>query len=150
MAEILASVRDVNAYLEDQVVKADDTNTELLQISVARIVKGYLSGVVPSTSLALWATPEDTPDIIRECAAMLIASQLFFDKTILTTVEVDQRHYAQILYDRAMAILQGIVDGTILLPDDGGVIVEPVGSMSTLDFFPIDDTDRAFTMGQQL
>lgn len=149
MAELLASVRDVNAYLEDQVVKADDTNTELLQISVSRIVKGYLAGVVPSTTLATWATPDTTPDIIRECAAMLIASQLFFDKTILTTVEVDQRHYAQLLYDRAMAILQGIVDGTIVLPGDDAA-VEPVGAMSTLDFFPIDDTDRAFTMSQEL
>jgi hypothetical protein len=148
MAELLASVRDVNAYLEDQVVKADDTNTELLQISVSRIVKGYLSGVVPSTTLALWTEPDAVPDIIREAAAMLIASQLFFDKTILTTVEVDQRHYAQLLYDRAMAILQGVVDGTIVLSGDD-TATEPVGAMSSLDFFPIDSTDRAFTMGQQ-
>jgi hypothetical protein len=148
MSEILASVEDVNAYLDEAVVKADDTNTELLQISVARIVRGYLAGVVDNLTLASWSTPEDTPDIIRECASMLIASQLFFDKTILSTVEVDQRHYAQLLYDRAMAILQGLVDGTIVL--EGGGAVEPVGAMSSLDFFPIDDTDRAFTMGMQL
>jgi hypothetical protein len=149
-SEILASVKDVNAYLEDSVVKADDTNTDTIQISVARVIRGFLSGVIPGADMALWTTPDTTPDIIRECASMLIASQLFFDKTILTTTTIDDRHWAQILYDRAMLMLGKIVDGSISIGDDGGTPVEPPGVMSTLDFFPIDDTDRAFTLSMPM
>jgi hypothetical protein len=148
-SEILASILDVNAYLEDSVVKADDTNTDTIQIGVSRIVRGYLSGVVPAATMATWTTPTATPDIIREIAAMLIASQLFFDKTILTTTNIDERHWAQILYDRAMLLLQKIVDGEITV-DGGTTPTEPVGVMSTADFFPIDDTDRAFTMSMPM
>ena len=146
MAELLASIEDVNAYLTDQVIVADDVNTALLQISTARIVRGYLSRVIDNGILALWASPDDTPEIVREIAGMLIASQLFFDKTILSTVEVDQRHYAQILYDRAMKMLNDIISGLITLPE---VIVDSIEGMSTADFFPVDATDRAFTMNQE-
>jgi hypothetical protein len=149
-SEILASISDINAYLEDSVVKADDTNTDTIQIGVSRIVRGYLSGVVPAATMAGWTTPTATPDIIREIAAMLIASQLFFDKTILTTTNIDERHWAQILYDRAMLLLQRIVDGEITIGDGGVTPPEPVGVMSTADFFPIDDTDRAFTMSMPM
>jgi hypothetical protein len=149
-SEILASIPDVNAYLEDSVVKADDTNTDTIQIGVSRIVRGYLSGVVPAATMATWTTPSATPDIIRECAAMLIASQLFFDKTTLTTTLMDERHWAQILYDRAMLLLQRIVDGEIIIVPPAGGVAEPVAVMSTEDFFPIDDTDRAFTMSMPM
>ena len=152
MAEILASVEDVNAYLEDRVVKADDINTELIQISVARIVRGYLARVVSNTTMATWVDPASTPDIVREISAMLIASQLFFDKTIMSAVDIDDRHYAQILYDRAMKLLADILAGIVELPidggDDGGATADT--GMSDLDFFPVDDTDRAFTLGMRL
>jgi hypothetical protein len=148
MPEILASVRDVNAYLEDRVVKADDVNTELIQISVARIVRGYLARVVPNTTMATWTDPEHTPEIVREISGMLIASQLFFDKTIMSAVDIDDRHYAQILYDRAMKLLTDVVSGVVELPIDD-IVIEEAG-FSELDFFPVDDTDRAFTMGMRL
>jgi hypothetical protein len=143
---ILASISDINVYLEERVIQADEVNTEFLQISVARIVRGYLSPVVPSSTMALWVTPDVTPDTIREIAGMLIASQLFFDKATASTIDIDERHYAQILYDRALVLLDKVLSGEIIL--DGDVPVTPVEVMSTLDFFPVDDTDRAFTMGQ--
>lgn len=144
---VLASISDINAYLEERVVQADEVNTEYIQISVARVVRGYLSPVVPSSTMALWVSPDVTPEIIREIAAMLVASQLFFDKASATVIDIDDRHYAQILYNRALAFMDKVLSGDIIL--DGDVPISPVEVMSTLDFFPIDDTDRAFSMGQQ-
>lgn len=151
MAEILASIDDVNAYLEERVVKADDVNTELIQISVARVVRGYLARIVTNSVMATWVDPEHTPDIVREIAAMLIASQLFFDSTIMSAVTVDDRHWAQILYDRAMKLLNDIVSGIIELPldGDGGDGDLATAGLTDLDFFPVDATDRAFTLSQK-
>jgi hypothetical protein len=46
-----------------------------------------------------------------------------------------------------MELLRGIIDGTIDIPE---VEEEPTEGMSTLDFWPIDDTNRAFSMGMEL
>lgn len=153
MAEILATTEDVNANLpsEDRegsgaVVVATDDNTALLQISVARVVRGYLSAVIPVANLGAWVDPDTTPEIVREAAAMLIAAQLYVNRVTRTVATFEERHYAQVLYDRAMAILNGIVDGSIIVID---IPVETIG-MSLLDGFPIDDTDRAFSMGMEL
>jgi hypothetical protein len=157
MAEILANVDDINANLPSEapggssasgaVVVADDSNTALLQISVARVVRAYLSGVVSSLTLNSWVNPDVTPDPVREAAAKLIASQLYFNKIARSSATIDERHFSQKRYDEAMAILDKIVDGTIVLED---VPVEVVGELSILDGFPIDDTDRAFTVGMEL
>lgn len=150
MAEILASLDDINANLPSDgdvaTVVADEENTGLLQISVARVVRGYLSRVIDNATLLAWTTPENTPEIIKEVAAKLIASQLYFNKVAKTTPLIDKTHFSQKLYDEAIAILQQIIVGDILIE---GVVFEGTESMSTLDFFPIDATDRAFTMGQR-
>ena len=153
MAEILASVSDINASLPSEdfdgsgaVVTATAENTALLQISVARVVRGFLSGVIAQEVTLAWTEPDLTPDSIREAAAKMIAAQLFMQRVTRTTALIDARHYAQILYDQAMAILQGIKDGLIAVED-----VEVVtDAMTILDFHPVDDTDRAFGMSMEL
>jgi hypothetical protein len=154
MAEILATTDDINANLpsEDRegsgaVVIATDDNTALLQVSVARVIRGYLSSIADSATLMSWDSPEDTPDIVREAAALMIAADHYFNRTARTTANVEARHYAQILYDRAMEILNKIVDGSIIIISE--VPVETIG-LSILDFHPVDDTDRAFSMGMEL
>jgi hypothetical protein len=153
MAEILATVDDINASLPSEdfdgsgaVVTATDENTALLQISVARVVRGFLSGVVPQEVTMAWIEPDLTPEPVREAAAKMIAAQLFMQRVTRTTALIDERHYAQVLYDQAMAILNGIKDGTILLEE----VVVVGDSMSLFDFHPVDDTDRAFSMGMEL
>ena len=149
--EILASLDDINSYLpsidEDVVLEATSENSDLIQLSVSRVVRGYLSQVVDTTTLMSWDSPQDTPDIIREAASMLIASQIYINFISRTRITIEERNWAQLLYDRAIAILQGIVDGLIDVP---GIDPGATSAMSELDFFPVDDTDRAFTMGMQL
>lgn len=145
MAEILASVDDINANLDNTAVQADDINTNLLQISVARVIRAYLSNYIDNAALFSWVTPDTTPDTIREIAAKLIASQLYFNTTAGQQKLIQPEHVSQRLYNEAIALLNQIISGSITIP---GVIIIGSDSMSTSDFFPIDDTDRAFTMGQ--
>lgn len=142
-----ANLDDINANLDGQVVAADQDNTALIHISVERIIRGYLSRVVSNSTMFSWDDPDSTPEIIREIAGKLIASRLFFVRTLSTAITIDETHYAQRLYNEAIALLAQIVSGEIIIPN---IIVEPVGQLDDLDFFPVDDTDRAFTVGMEL
>jgi hypothetical protein len=92
-----------------------------------------------------WTTPEGTPDIVREIAAKLIAAQLYFNSSARTSLTIDDQSFAQKLYDQAIALLGMIVDGSI--PIDPDIPTTPFDIVTADDFFPVDDTDRAFTMG---
>lgn len=149
--EILATLDDINANLpsidDKPVIEATDESTALIQLSVARVVRGYLSGVVDSTTLMSWDSPDNTPDIVREIASMLIAAQVYFNYAARTNLTIDDDNFAQRMYDKAVALLQRIVDGLISL---GPVVIEPTDALGSLDYHPVDDTDRAFTMNLQL
>jgi hypothetical protein len=154
MAEILASLDDINANLpseENVVIQATTGNSDLIQVSVARIVRGYLSSTFASELLMSWASPDTTPQIIREIAAKLIAAQLFFQETAKSSLDIDPNSFAQKLYNDAIALLSGITGGLIQVDDPaGGIIPIPELGLSDLDFFPVDDTDRAFTLSMKL
>jgi hypothetical protein len=145
--EILASLKDINAHLDGTIIEADADNTSLIQVSVNRIVKGYLSRVVPNATMTTWTSPENTPDIVREAASMLIASQLYFNRTSRSSTATGPNTYAQKLYDDGIALLNQIIEGDVIIPD---IVVTPIEGLTDLDYFPIDDTDRAFTMGMNL
>lgn len=145
--QILASLDDINANLDNNVVEADGDNTDLIQISVARVVRGYLSRVLTNTVLTSWDSPENTPAIVREIAGMLIAAQHYFNVISAQSAVLPDDHFAQKLYDRAMALLNSIISGEITIED---VPVSDTSSMNELDFWPVDDTDRAFTLGMEL
>lgn len=147
MTEILASLDDINGNLDGEQWVADDDNTALLQISVARIIRGYLSRVIDNGILLGWNAPETTPELIREAAGKIIAAQLYFNFTAKTSSEITENSFAQKRYDEGMAILTSISEGTTIIPD---LVLVNIESMSTLDFFPVDDTDRAFRLGMEL
>lgn len=146
-SEIMASLDDVNANLDGSVVKAATSDIDLIQISVARIIRGYLSRVITLTTLHSWSTPAATPEIIREVAGKLIAAQLYITRSSRSELEMTDQHYAQRLYDAAMEILNQIIAGDIKIDDI--TLVDDTASLTTLDFWPVDSTDRAFTLGQQ-
>jgi hypothetical protein len=148
---IMASLDDVNAELPDGLgpdaaVIATEENTALVQISVARVIRAYLSGALDQTTLYGWDSPDNTPDTIRVIAAKLIAAQVYFNQSAKTSLNIDTDSFAQKRYDEAKAMLDAIVAGTMIIPD---IPSESAESVSDLDFFPVDDTDRAFTMGMQ-
>lgn len=144
--EILASLDDINANLDGDVFNATDENTVLIQVSVARVIRGYLSRIIDQPTLNSWQTPETTPDIIREIAGKIASAQLYVALSARTSYTVDDKSFSQKMYDEAMVLLNMVVQGTIPIP---GITETPVEGLSTKDFFPTDATDRAFTMGQQ-
>lgn len=150
MAEILASLDDINAELpsldDTPVVVATDENSGLIQIAVARTVRGYLSRVVDNGVLALWTTPPNTPELIRVAAGKIIAAQLYFNKSAEQTTEITADSFAQKRYNEGMKILEDIVSGQITIPD---VETTPTDNLTSLDFWPVDATGRAFTMSQE-
>lgn len=143
MAEILASLDDINANLDKSVVEATDENTELLQISVARIIRGYLSNAIDNVTIMSWRAPDGTPELIREAAGKLIAAQHYFNEISKTTDVIEANSFSQKRYDEAMAILNGILLGNYVLPD---VVLVGGTDMTILDSFPIDATGRKFSM----
>ena len=148
--EIMATLDDVNAHLDGEVIEATADNSNLVQVSVARIIRGYLAAVVDTPTLMSWQTPETTPDTVRECASMFIAAQVYFNLAARQSFEISNFNYAQRLWDAAMAMLNGMIEGTIAIGGEGGENVVTGPGMSDLDYFPVDDTDRAFTMGMIL
>lgn len=150
--EIMCTLDDVNAHLDGEVIEATADNTDLIQLSVARIIRAYLSSVVDQTTMMSWATPETTPDTIREIASMLIAAYLYFQLSARTSLTIDDRNFAQRLYDQAIAMLQAIVSGEIVIigGDNGSTVEDPVAAFGDQDYFPVDATDRAFTVGMEL
>jgi hypothetical protein len=161
--EILASIDDVNAYLPSSdvggntsgypvVVDATMENTALLQVSAARVIRGYLSSVIDSTILMGWDEPAHTPDIIREAAAKMIAAQLYFNHSARTSLTIEENSFAQKRYDQCMLILDKIIAGEIIVvpPDGNGPAPVPADAMTHEDYFPVDETDRAFTMSMEL
>lgn len=153
MAQVMASLDDINANLpskgqtSEPTVTATDENTALLQISVARIIRGYLSRIISNSVLFTWANPEQTPEIVSEIAGKLIAAQLYFNETAKTTTDISADSFAQKRYDEAMEILKQIVLGEIVLE---GVITIATESLTTADFHPIDGTTRTFTRTMEL
>ena len=125
-------------------------NTALLQVSAARVIRGYLSAVITSEILMGWDEPDETPDIIREAAAKMIAANLYFNHSSRTSLTIDDRNFAQLRYDQCMMILDKIVAGEIVVTTPGETPVLPPDAMSPEDHFPIDDTDRAFSMSMEL
>lgn len=151
MPEILASLDDINANLPSDdgsaVAIANEDNSALLQISVARVVRGYLTRVIDNGTLQGWSTPENTPELIREIAGKLIAAQLYFNQTAKTSVLVDKDSFSQKLYDEAVAMLQQIILGDIIL---AGVVTNATENLSDLDYWPNSPVDRSFTKGMTL
>lgn len=145
--EILASLDDINAHLDEVVIEATANNTNLVQISVARVVRGYLARVFDAATLMGWNSPENTPPIVREVAAMLIASRVYFAKAQAQNYEISDQNFGQRKYDEAMGMLREIISGD--LPIEGEV-PGSAGELTLDDFFPIDDTDRAFTLDMPL
>lgn len=147
MAEILASLDDIQANLDGNVTRATDENTELLQISAARIIRGNLSNAIDNVVLQSWRTPELTPELIREAAGKFIAAQYYFNEISKSTGVIEPDSFAQKRYDEALAILTGIISGSLQIID---VEVLVDDRMSALDFWPDSSVTKPFTMGMNL
>jgi hypothetical protein len=140
----LASLDDVKTHLPPDKFAATDGNAEinLFQIDVDRLIKGYLSSVFSTATLAAWDEPANTPDYIRACAGRLVAA-FYYAKKVSEDLPDWDRTYPQRLYDEALRMLDAVRTGEVDLG-----LAEEAGTEFGSDFFYPDSTARepAFTM----
>jgi len=132
----LVTDEDVQSHLPKDKLKVEEIPDDRNQIYLdqERIVRGYLAGVIDSAVLATWITPVATPQIIRTITGMLAAAEIY--RVRFSENSLDDPTYAQSLYNRAMAMLNDIIAGDLL--------VEGVPDTTVVDntyFWPNDTTD---------
>lgn len=145
MAEILASLDDINTHLPTDKLEADVANTELLQVDVARFVRAMLVGTFTPITLVAWDSPDNTPDLIRGIAGRLIAAKYYAQRY---AEDSDVSEFATDLYNDAMAYIKGIKSGTYVVVDVNDVPIAATGlGLSEDDFWPNSTAPLpAFTM----
>lgn len=128
-----ASLDDVNRYLPTDKLEMSSPELALFGLDADRIIRGYMAGIFAPTTIALWTSPETTPELLRSIAGRLIAALWYKERYSEDSLEVPA--YAQDLYNEAIAIINGIVSGSIILSD----VVEVASTgerFTTDDFFP--------------
>lgn len=125
---------DVQVHLPYDKLKIEEIPDDLAKckLDTERIVRGYLAGVIPSATMALWLTPDDVPEVIRAAAGRLCAALIY--RLRYSEQSLDDPQFAQNKYNEAMGMLQGIIDGTIIV--DGIITVE----FGNTYFWPNDST----------
>jgi hypothetical protein len=142
---VLASLDDIRTHLPSDKFQITDGNSEiaLFQVDVERMIKGYLSSVFSAATMAVWADPDSTPGYIRGCAGRLIAA-FYYAKKLSEDLPDWDKTYPQRLYDEAMAMLEAIRSGDVILDN----VTEVSGNQFDSSFFYPDDnaTPAKFTM----
>lgn len=142
---MFASKTDIQSWLGNDKITVDDANSEKPNIDATRTIKGQLSGVFSSLTIASWADPATTPSIIRGIAGRLAAAFLYRKIYSEETGEIPA--YAQELYNEAVGMLADIKLGNLTVTDDSDVPIDSTGS-TLLGFWPNDDSP-VFTMDQE-
>lgn len=145
---MLASLDDLKTFLPGDKFQVTDGNTELdlVQVDVERLIKGYLSSVFQATTLAAWADPTTTPSYIRSIAGRLVAA-FYYAKRLSEDLPDWDKTYPQRIYDEAMMMLEMVRSGQVVLE---GVTDTPGTEFDSSFFYP-DSNARAaaFTMGMK-
>ena len=143
MPRLLADLPDINVWLSDHKVDAEDSNTANFQVEASRIIKSKVSKVFTPVILFGWDSPENTPGIIRTIAGELIAAYLY--RELYAEDVTDVPEYAQTLYNEALALLQQIQDGTLIVLDENDVPIATSLLESNPDgFFPNESTEGPY------
>lgn len=135
-----ASLKDVNKHLPDDKYYAQDADIVDPGIYADRLIRSRLGGIVDTDIIALWVSPDTTPEIIREVSGLLVAAKLYGEAA--AEDEADGSAYAQSLYDEAIRILDEIREGISVII---GVDEIPIDTTS-IDgsFWPNDTTQPSF------
>jgi hypothetical protein len=130
----IVSDDDVQVHLPVDKLKIEEIPDDLAKckLDTERIVRGYLAGVIPTADMALWIDPDDVPEVIRAAAGRLCAALIY--RTRYSEQSLDDPQFAQNKYNEGLAMLQGIVDGSIIVT---GVITV---QFDNTYFFPNDST----------
>src|SRR5437879_6554473 len=109
----LASYVDSNTWLDGTKISfANDDDAAPESIAADRIVTSALRVVYPD-NVDLWTAPTNTPGLVTDIAAMLMAS--FRYAKIYSEEALNESDYSARLEARAMTLIKGLQDGTLQL-----------------------------------
>lgn len=140
---MFADKTDIQTWIRNDVVLVDDSNSQKPNVEARRTIIGQLSGYFSSIVIQSWADPDSTPVTIRSIAGRLAAAFLY--RTLRDSEQDSVSEYAQKLYDEAIADLQLIKTGDIIVLDDSD---EPI-DVSGTDLVGFLASDPVFTMDQE-
>lgn len=133
-----ATDEDVNEFLNEEVIKVATGDFDVENNEAARVIRAYLfASHIPATVIDTWVDPATTPEIIRSIAGRMIASQVFGRAYSGNAEETSP--YATQLYGEAMAMLNGIITGTLTITEIGDIAA--TGHISEDYFYPNDSAD---------
>lgn len=139
----LASTSDTQSWMpadgRTTISQGDDAAE---QINAERIIKAYLSERVSLTVMNAW-TATNSPPLIRHIAGKLAAA--FYYRKVFTQGGNEVSDYALMLYNEAMAYLNGIVNGTFLLLDSTGTVITTTATsnLNADHFYPNEDGNQS-------
>jgi hypothetical protein len=153
---MFTTLDDVNVHLPTDKLELQWPDLVQFDTDAQRIIRGYLAGVYQPATIAAWTDPTITdpsqtgyvPELIRAIAGRFIAA--FWYKERYSEDSLDVPAYAQSKYDEAMAMLMGLVTGTLGLVD---VTEDPTNTsnLTADDFLPnANSTGPFFTMDDSL
>jgi hypothetical protein len=135
-----ASLSDVNKHYPDDKFYVQDADIPEPGIYADRLIRARLGGIVDTDIIALWVSPDTTPEIVREVSGLLVAAKLYAEAA--AEDEADGSAYAQSLYDEAMRILDEIREGVSVII---GVDEIPIDTTSIEgSFWPDNTTQPSF------
>jgi hypothetical protein len=136
----LANASDANMFLDSDTLSVTDQNDQKEQQEAANMITGYLYGRVPVAAINAWtANLGAVPPIIRGIAGRLVAAFRYRAKYSESENEVSP--YASKLYNEAIAMLNAIVRGDLIIPElvDAGQDVSDV-HITEAYFYPNDSS----------
>lgn len=140
---MFASLTDIQSWLRSDVVPVDDANSAKANLDAMRTIKGQLSGAFSVLTISSWDSPANTPELIRSIAGRLAAAFMYRAlQSSEQAANVDP--YAQELYNEAIAMLQEIVQGGLIVTDSSDNPVDTTGT-NLLSFWPDSTIDPLFT-----
>ena len=141
-----ADLEDINQHLPDSTLQITEQDDEPYQNDAERIIRGYLSNVYTSTTLASWTTPNQTPSLIRSVAGRLIAASFYAAK--ISGETPDWNDYSDQKYKEAISMLERIQSGDLTLIE----VTEEITTGDTItseDFWPNDLEGSMFKLEQE-
>jgi hypothetical protein len=141
-----ASLEDINQHLPENSLVITDLIDDPWQTDAERIIRGYLSNVYSSTTLASWTTPSNTPGLIRSIAGRFIAAWFYASKVSGEVAEWNE--YSDFKYKEGIALLEQVQSGDLVLIE----VTEEIttgDSISSADFWPNDLEGSMFKIEQE-
>jgi hypothetical protein len=140
---VFGTYQDANEHLDDGKLSfASDIEALPYMTQATRVIQMYLYGRVSPAVMNLWdITPAITvPDAIRQIAGLLAAGSYYAAKYSGEAEEVTP--YGQMLWNRGIAELNGIINGTLVIPElvDLGESPDNTGHLEDGMFYPDDST----------